>query len=278
MNTVTRMVLVPEEQHLRTHKRQTDYSPIINSTLPADIKVRLMNQLLMKDATRKEAKKKKVERKFKEKVEKRFQLLKALEEAQLLKPKDDMKLPVYPHNHHRQNLNDEDEDEEDDDDDDDDNKTVVGSDSDESYHSTIDAMQKQKEEKEHVIKVNPSNINLPGTSMHRDEEKMQRRPMDLLLTLKSDHHLVAEDNKVKDEGVKVKGSDIEKVVNYLLDKKWKGKAPFGTAAVIKYIKENDLHVKHLIKNPSALERLQNQDISWLTASNISKENITRRKA
>ena len=97
------------------------------------------------------------------------------------------------------------------------------------------------------------------------------------MALRNHKTLVSGDNKILSDEGKIKGSDIEKIVEYLEGTKRTDKAPAGTGFVLKFIAENNLDLHKLIKNPEALEKMTKfKRLSWIEASNFSRTNITRR--
>lgn len=242
MNSTSRMVLIPEDQYKNNvKKRQIDFDPIMSSDLPTSIKMKLINQMMMKDDIKKEKVKEKDENRLRNELTARYRMYQDLKKG------------------------DEGENNGDD-------YVKSDEDSEDSFHTVLDNTYNKEVNETPTISqrvFNRRESSTPQTSRVVDN--------DLLSILKKESDLVDDDNKIFNDEGKIKGSDIERVVEYLKTKNYIGRAPNGTTEVLKYIKENCRECLNLIINPKAKDKLKQLNISWLKASNITKENITHRK-
>lgn len=242
MNTTTRMVLIPEDQYNNNvnKRKQTDFEPIMSSDLPNSVKVKLINQLMMQDDMKKEKAKEKDESRLRNELKARYRMYQDIKKEEGNESSD--------------------------------GNNIKFDGSEDSFHTTLDNT--YNNETEEPSKNSPF-YRQPSSSSSSTPQ--QTRTNDLLSLLKKESDLVGSDNKIISDDGKIKGSDIERIVEYLQSKNYTGRAPNGTTEVLKYIKENCRECLSHINNPKAKEKLKQVNISWLKASNVMRENITRRK-
>lgn len=267
MNTITRMVLVPEDQlndihfnnmndvnhnhnhHASSLKKKNKLDPILNSDLPSNLKIKLLNQILLKNDIHSMQKKKIKESELKKDIENRYKIWKGIKKEQNESKSTQIKTD---------NIHDADSDD-----------TLMESDSEESYYSLLDDLNKQtniskdkNKESDHnhlQATVSPPLMTEPSSNVENNNTNTKHK---LLFALKAQKNLVSNDNKIQGSHGKIKGSEIESIVDYLSNTAWNGKAPNGTNTVIEYIKDNNLPCRNLVKNLAAKNKLKAHKLSW----------------